>query len=42
MNEVMQEELSDVLPQYREAENRLGMEARLAHDVCLCLSRIGI
>ena len=26
-HEVMQEELSDVLPQYREAANRLGVEA---------------
>mmetsp|Transcript_8967 Transcript_8967/g.21255 ORF Transcript_8967/g.21255 Transcript_8967/m.21255 type:complete len:548 (+) Transcript_8967:85-1728(+) len=29
---VMQEELSDVLPQYREAENRLGMEATFKEE----------
>ncbi|OLP82325.1 hypothetical protein AK812_SmicGene37025 [Symbiodinium microadriaticum] len=29
---VMQEELSEVLPQYREAENRLGMEATFKEE----------
>ena len=41
-HEVMQEELSDVLPQYREAANRLGVEASCAALLMPALGMLSI